>query len=337
MRFAIIVIAYKEEANLKRSLQALVSQESAQFKWEIVVVDNDPALSAKPIVLSFEKDNPIIKIKYLNSEENNVGLARAMGVKSTEAQFVLFLDSDCLPGKSWLSEMAERFERAKSQDHQIAGMGAPACIPSDPKEKGADFLLSLMLKSFFGHFGSPQGEIKGSGRYLEHLPTSNVIFDRKKILGVGNFDPRFAKVCEDVDMGIRLNRAGYKLIWAESPAVAHFTDTTIEGWFKRMLRFGEGRFKVFCKYPMSLSFHGYLPLFAVLTSLIFFLYYVELFYFLLVVYLIVLSLQSLALCFKFKSLEKTPLLLFVFFFTHFAYYLGVCMGVVKKLINLKQK
>ena len=86
-----IVIPVKNRSEkLKRSIQSVLNQTHADF--EILVVDDKSSEDLKEVVNGF-KDN---RIKYIlnQSEISNANVCRNIGLDSSKADFIAFLDSD---------------------------------------------------------------------------------------------------------------------------------------------------------------------------------------------------------------------------------------------------
>jgi glycosyltransferase involved in cell wall biosynthesis len=99
---SVCVCTYKRAQFLKRLLDALAHQETAgRFTYSIVVVDNDPSRSARPVVSAFENSSSI-SIKYGVEPRQSIALARNKAVENAAGDYLAFLDDDEFPTNRWL-------------------------------------------------------------------------------------------------------------------------------------------------------------------------------------------------------------------------------------------
>lgn len=78
----------------------------------ILVLDPNPDL-AKFYESKFHND-----VKIVISDHYGLSNARNAGVKSAEGEIVVFIDSDAIPGKSWLENLVKNYE-----DPNVVGVG----------------------------------------------------------------------------------------------------------------------------------------------------------------------------------------------------------------------
>lgn len=90
---SIIVCTLRREAFLRALLDALTTQTGALPRYEIVVVDNDPAGSARPWVAAFTGGSASA-LGYEHEARPGVSHARNRGVACARGEALLFLDDD---------------------------------------------------------------------------------------------------------------------------------------------------------------------------------------------------------------------------------------------------
>lgn len=101
----VIVPTLRRPESLERALRSLLAQEQADtLIAEIIVVDNDPAASARATVdaLSIHASAPL---RYVHVPQPGVATARNAGVAATSAPLVAFLDDDETAPPRWLTEL----------------------------------------------------------------------------------------------------------------------------------------------------------------------------------------------------------------------------------------
>ena len=101
LKFSVVIPTYRRPKELTRCLRGVLAQEISVNSYEIIVVDNDVAGSAKTTVQEIEAGKK--KIRYEKRFSNNVSEARNLGAKIGRGEWIAFLDDDCIPGPDWLS------------------------------------------------------------------------------------------------------------------------------------------------------------------------------------------------------------------------------------------
>jgi succinoglycan biosynthesis protein ExoM len=109
----VCICTYKRIAYLAHLLLHLaVTDTGGLFTLSIIVVDNDRALSAEPIVAAFGKCSPI-EVKYLMEPRQNIALARNKALSSARGEFVAFIDDDEFPSQHWLRTLFIECEKRR--------------------------------------------------------------------------------------------------------------------------------------------------------------------------------------------------------------------------------
>jgi succinoglycan biosynthesis protein ExoM len=105
---SICIATHRRPAGLERLLESLVGQRGAPA-FEVIVIDNDPAGSAKAIVDRFAGRLPIVLGNELTP---GVSSSRNRGVALSQAPFLAFIDDDERAEPHWLAtlytKMADR-------------------------------------------------------------------------------------------------------------------------------------------------------------------------------------------------------------------------------------
>lgn len=102
MDASIIIPTYNGGDLLRRTLQAIYTQETSKF-YEVVIIDSGSRPDTKQILQEF----PIKPIE-INNREFNHGLTRDLGAEASTGEFLLFINQDAEPGdRKWLDLMVQ--------------------------------------------------------------------------------------------------------------------------------------------------------------------------------------------------------------------------------------
>ena len=95
---SIVIPTYKRPQLLSRAIDSVLAQTFTDF--EVIVVDDDPAGSAEPIVRAYTD----ARVQYLKNEGVHGGsAARNTGIRAARAEYIAFLDDDDM----WVPEKLE--------------------------------------------------------------------------------------------------------------------------------------------------------------------------------------------------------------------------------------
>src|SRR5262249_53154037 len=90
---------------LERLLRDIRQQETGgAFNYSVMIVDNHPAQSARPVVEKCMREGKIA-ITYVLEPERNIALARNTALSHATGDFIVFIDDDEFPAPSWLMNL----------------------------------------------------------------------------------------------------------------------------------------------------------------------------------------------------------------------------------------
>lgn len=109
MKIAVVIVTYKRSDGLRKLLRELMLQNfsgTPVAELNVIVVDNDPAGSAAPVVAEFESAG-IIRISYLHETRPGIPFARNRGMYHALAgnDYFAFIDDDEYPTPTWMRNL----------------------------------------------------------------------------------------------------------------------------------------------------------------------------------------------------------------------------------------
>lgn len=144
----------------------------------------------------------------------------------SRGEYIVVWDVEDAPDPDQLLKAVDRLERAKITEPDVMGVQARLAFDTSGLKKighmnwfkrfTAQFLVRWQASAYNMHFGMflPGLDLEGSPIPLGG--TSNV-FRKDRLLEVGGWDPW--NVTEDMDLGIRLARHGYRMVMIDSETV----------------------------------------------------------------------------------------------------------------------
>lgn len=103
---SVVIPAYNSEKTIKACLDSVFLQET-DLKYEVIVADS--SLDDTPGIIKSQ----FPQARLIHSEKRmSCGEARNVGIKSSKADIIISLDSDCVvPSKSWMNEIFESHKK----------------------------------------------------------------------------------------------------------------------------------------------------------------------------------------------------------------------------------
>jgi glycosyltransferase involved in cell wall biosynthesis len=224
-----VVIPTRDRAGpLASTLSALRAQEGVGGQAEIVVVDNG-SKDDTPQLLAGAVNQPGLPLRSLREPRPGPAAARNAGVRAASGDLVLFLGDDVRPAGPGL--LAGHL--GAPRDGETGVLGRVRWDPAKPITTFMEWLDSSGVQ--FDYAGLQPGPVDP----VRHLYTANVSLPKALLLEVGGFDERFTTAAvEDLELGLRLSRRGFKLSYHPALEVLHDHYTTYADSLRRTERVG---------------------------------------------------------------------------------------------------
>jgi GT2 family glycosyltransferase len=222
---SVIIPNHNRAAFLANCLRSLHSQNYPYT--EIIVVDNASQDE------SLEVARTVFPTAILISNNRNLGFAGGVntGIRSALGDWVAVLNNDTEVAENWLFECARAIE-----DHPDAGFFACRILQfSDPHRvySAGDCYLRAGIGYRRGQDLQDREDFRRERRIFSASGCAALY--RKEILeDLGGFDDRFFAYLEDVDLGLRLQSAGYHGYYLPRAEVFHHGGATSGGEFSQM-------------------------------------------------------------------------------------------------------
>src|SRR5690606_14075451 len=253
MYLSVIVPVFNRPTEVKDLLDSLVLQTDAAF--EVVIVDDGSSQRCEAAVAGFESQ---LTIHYHYQDNSGPGPARNAGGKAATGDYLVFLDSDCVLPEHYIQTVRQALVR----DYADA-FGGPDRARDDfsPLQRAINYSMT----SFF-----TTGGIRGSSEKMDkfHPRSFNMGYSRAVFEHTGGFSTM--RLGEDIDMSIRIIKAGFKTRLIKEAYVYHRRRTNLKQFFKQVYNSGIARVNLYKRHPHSLKVVHLAPaIFTVGVALIF--------------------------------------------------------------------
>lgn len=237
VRASIVVATYERPKPLARLLATLARQTVPRGELEVVVVDDGSKADVRAVVDAVRSE---LEVVLLRQENRGVAVARQRGVEAARGRIVIFLDDDMLAAEDFVAQHLALHEG--HDDRVVMGELLPdAEIARMPLfERYHAYQLGRFAESW-----SREGTFAGRDVYTGNLSLSRGLFFR-----AGGFDPAFH--IEDVELGVRLEKAGARFVFSRAVATVHASDhTSLAKWLARSVADGRDWVRLVRKHPSA--------------------------------------------------------------------------------------
>jgi succinoglycan biosynthesis protein ExoM len=227
---SIVIPTVRRPGPLALAAASAITQDLEGLTAELVVVDNDPAGSARAQVTAMAKGAPM-PVRYVHAPEPGVANARNAAVAAVRGQFIAFLDDDEIASPGWLHAL---FQVQRRFDADAVFGPVRAKLPDTPV-KHADYFAM-----FFSRLGPDEActilEGPGCGNSLvrkDALPHPTEPFSRTRN-GIGG---------EDDLLFATMKAAGARFAWSPEAWVYEVPEPsrlTLKYTQRRAFAFGQG-------------------------------------------------------------------------------------------------
>lgn len=208
MRISVCIITYQRPKGLRHVLQALAGQVLGDPapQVRVVVVDNDEAGSAREVCEWMRGKMPW-HLEYAIEARRGIPFARNRCVELARpgSDWIAFIDDDEEPGPGWLAELFR--VQATYQADVVTGPVIPRFVGDVPRWAVKGGLFNRLRFA--------------TGTRRNRAFTNNVVFRAEIFDRVRpHFDERMVMTGgSDAHFSRRVDRAGYKIIWADQAEV----------------------------------------------------------------------------------------------------------------------
>lgn len=314
---SIIIPVYNRPNELEELLNSLAIQTNKDF--EVLVVDDGSDQKSEKIAELFQEK---LNIRYFYKANSGPGQSRNFGCEQTDADFLVFFDSDCIIPPDYVKVL-------KNNLPHIQAFGGPdrAHDSFAPIQKAISYSMTSVFTT---------GGIRGSKKSVEkfHPRSFNMGYAREVYEKTGGFSKlRFG---EDIDLSIRIFERGFKTLLIPECYVYHKRRTDFKKFFKQVFNSGIARINLYKRHPKSLKLLHFFPAAFVMYQVLSIphaIYHQQ--FWVLWPTIIYLTLLCIHATLTIKSLQIGMLSVWASVVQLFGYGLGFIKGFIKRII-LKQ-
>jgi glycosyltransferase involved in cell wall biosynthesis len=202
---SVLIPTFRRPELLRAAIDSVLAQQELAVDVEIVVIDNDPAGSARGVVADLASTGAM-ELRYLCEPRPGISHARNTGVAASRGAYVAFLDDDEAASPLWLASFL-----ATMRTH----LGDVVVGPVQPRFPDGVSVAAYARRVYERDAQAPTGQA------IEWSGIGNSLLRRDRCLAAAvPFDPQFGlSGGEDTVFLARLRERGRRLVWCAEALV----------------------------------------------------------------------------------------------------------------------
>ncbi|MEZ4872191.1 MAG: glycosyltransferase family 2 protein [Bdellovibrionales bacterium] len=224
-RISVVIPTYNNGPYLVRTLEHLFDQDLQKDYFEVIVVDDGSSDNTLDLIQSKFKNNPYgVNFKYIHFPRNKqrkmgdsqfrAGVSRNLGTKHATGEYLLFLDSDILTPKWFLTDLLTKHQKWDVIQGRRYDLTKDAARVKKVNYESVDHEKDTFVtdKGYWVDFYDRCTDWNDLPACWKYVCTHSLSMRRSVYESVGWIKKTFIYYgFEDTDLGYRLVKSGYKL------------------------------------------------------------------------------------------------------------------------------
>lgn len=241
-KYSVIVPVYNRPDEVRDLLESLSAQTGRDF--EVIVVEDGSTVTCEDVVREYGSG---LDVRYFFKPNSGPGPTRNFGFAHARGDYFVLFDSDCILPPDYF----------ESVDQALAISPLDAWGGPDRGHDAFTFRQRAMAytMSSFLTTGGIRGGKKRMGWFQPR--SFNMGISRKVYEDTGGF--AFERFAEDIELSIRIRKAGFKVGLIPDAFVFHKRRATFRQFFRQVFYFGKGRAQVGAAHPEEVKLTHWFP------------------------------------------------------------------------------
>lgn len=198
---SVLIKCLNEGANIARTLESVIAATDG-IATEIIVADSLSTDNTVAVASRFD----VSIVQLSNASERSCGVAAQLGYQHASGRYLLVMDGDMELQRDWLRAALDYL----GEHGDIAGIGG---IIRDMNLQNIEFRARQQRNPRDAQAGEVD-RLNGGG-----------LFRREAIEAIGYLTNRNLHACEELELGLRLGAAGWKMVRLPMVSVLHYGHT----------------------------------------------------------------------------------------------------------------
>jgi glycosyltransferase involved in cell wall biosynthesis len=235
-QYSVIVPVFNRPQEIDELLSSLVVQSFVDF--EVIVVEDGSTIRCDDVV---DKYRDKLQIQYFFKPNAGPGPSRNFGFQQARGRFFVVFDSDCVIPATYFEAVEKSI-----QDHQWDAWGGPDQAHENftVVQRAMGYTMSSFLTT---------GGIRGGKKHIGSFQPRSFNMGMSRYVFEQTQGFQFTHFAEDIELSIRMKKAGFKIGLIPQAFVYHKRRTSFGQFFKQVFNFGRGRVLVGRQHPSTIK------------------------------------------------------------------------------------
>jgi len=210
MKASIVIVHFGNYKPTAKCISSIYKTSKDVKDFEVIVIDNNLDNSAQKKLV-----NKFPKTIYAKSDKNNYCHALNFGIKKSKGEIIVILNPDTIVKKNWLSEILKPFKNKKNG-------GVTSKVLFRKTKKINSLGIEEIDNFYYRDLGiNEDDDTNLKQKEIKFASGASVAYRKKALLECGLFDEDFIMYVEDVDMGMKMRKKGWKLVMNPRSVILH--------------------------------------------------------------------------------------------------------------------
>lgn len=241
-KYSIVIPVYNRPDEVNELLESLTRQIVKNF--EVIIVEDGSTKPCKDILKAYEAD---LRIRYFVKKNEGPGPARNFGFQQAQGSYFVVFDSDCIIPPTYF----QAIEESLNQHHWDAWGG--------PDRAHENFTLLQRAMGYTMSSILTTGGIRGGKKRVGWFQPRSFNMGISSAVYRATRGFAFTRFAEDIELSIRMKKAGFKIGLIEDAYVFHKRRTTFGQFFQQVFNFGKGRALIGSVHPGEVKLTHWFP------------------------------------------------------------------------------
>lgn len=246
-KISIIIPVRNAERTLEETFQYLFKLNYPREKMELVIADGGSSDGTVAVIKKWQAQYPFIKLVEIPNCPSP-GFARNKALDMVSGDFLFFTDGDCAPTPEWINIILKHFQR----DPLIAAVGGEVFThvvdPENLIESYCEQTGFLKVAGRYWFMDIKEGEMppvsdlspsEVCGHRAFYFATANAAY-RNDVINKLQLKFWHEPTGEDIELSLRVRKAGYKLYFAPEARVDHMHRANLPALLTVWVSYGKG-------------------------------------------------------------------------------------------------
>ena len=218
-RVSIIIPLYNQVDYTVACLEALAQNTPEAANYEVILVDNASSDGTEAFLQQLSGD------VIVHRNEQNLGFAKAcnQGARLASGEILLFLNNDTIPHPGWLEGMLDVF----ASEARVGAVGSKLLFPDGTiQHAGVVFADDGSPGHWLYQADLADHPLVNQRRDFQCVTAACIAIPRPLFEQLEGFDEGYRNGYEDVDLCLKIRKAGYRVVYTPDSVVTHVSSVS---------------------------------------------------------------------------------------------------------------